>query len=500
MFWARVSYSNVSSASGRRASMRRRGTSPSRNRPASHSRWATRAVVQGGGCQRWACGCIGQKVSFHTILEPYQHAWPMSPPVEQRGSQIGELSLASQLLYSAASIGTGAFYAFNNFVLPPILKAFGAPDLLIGLLSSTRSIEGAVIQPTIGALSDRVWTRFGRRRPFLLIGVPLSALFFVAGAYVDNLALLAAVIFLFSIFFNFAVDPYTALLADITPLQQRGWLSGLAVGVQLVSSVAFLVVIAATTGRGSVPVWVYELVAAVLLLSFGVTIAGVHEPRQFEANHADTRQRPPMRGYVDALLGQRQAMRYLGTLFVYQFGLNAIIPFLVLYIQEDLHQSQQIAFALSAALLVFTAIGAVIFGKLSTRLGTRRVLAIGWALLAVSAVGGVLVTSLAEVSVVVVLAGIGNGAATAVTWPLLTALIPAEQTGVFAGLKAAAESVAIPLSVVVASELFLPRFGYRGIFAMLALNIVLALVLLLRFVHVPRAAEPVLTGLPALES
>src|SRR5258708_8788942 len=148
------------------------------------------------------------------------------------------LSPATQLFYSAGSIGTGAFYAFNNFVLPPILKAFGAPDLLIGLLSSTRSIEGAVIQPTIGALSDRVWTRFGRRRPFLLVGIPLSAAFFVAGAFVNSLWALAVVIFLFSIFFNIALDPYTALLADITPLEQRAWLSGLPTGFQLVSSVA----------------------------------------------------------------------------------------------------------------------------------------------------------------------------------------------------------------------------------------------------------------------
>ncbi len=411
-----------------------------------------------------------------------------------------DLSLATKMFYAAGSVGTGAFYSFNNFVLPPILKSFGAPDLLIGLLSSTRSIEGAVIQPTIGALSDRVWTRFGRRRPFMLIGVPLSAAFFVAGAFVNELLLLAAVIFLFSIFFNVAVDPYVALLADITPLEQRGWLSGVAVGVQLFSSVAFLVVIAATTGGGAVPVWVYVLVAAVLLLSFGLTVFGIHEPRHLEHETSETQQRLPLRAYLDALLEQRQAMRYLGTLFVYQFGLNAIVPFLVLYIQEEIHQTQQTAFALSAALLVFTAIGAVVFGKLSTRLGTRRVLAIGWALLAVSAVGGVLVTSLAEVAVVVVVAGIGNGAATAVSWPLLTALIPAEKTGVYAGLKAAAESVAIPLSVVVASELFLPRFGYRGIFAMLALNIILALVLLVRFVHVPRAAEPALEPLPALNS
>src|SRR5207249_2160163 len=77
-----------------------------------------------------------------------------------------QLSTQKALLYAAGSIGTGAFYAFNNFVLPTILKAFGAPDLLIGLLASTRSLEGAVIQPVVGGLSDRAWTPLGRRRPF----------------------------------------------------------------------------------------------------------------------------------------------------------------------------------------------------------------------------------------------------------------------------------------------------------------------------------------------
>jgi Na+/melibiose symporter-like transporter len=387
-------------------------------------------------------------------------------------------------VYAAGSIGTGAFYAFNNFVLPPILKSFGAPDLLIGLLSSTRSIEGAVIQPTVGALSDRIWTPVGRRRPFILIGIPLSALFFLSGAFVNDLAALAIVIFLFSIFFNVALDPYTALLADIVPLEHRGWLSGLSTGVQLVSSVALLVVIYFATGDGAgVPLWTYALVAGVLLVSFGVTVAGVREPR---APVTESR-RIPLREYVEAVTEQRQAVRYLGTLFVYQFGLNAILPYLVLFVVEDIHQTDQIAFGLSAALLVVTAVGAIVFGRLADHIGVRRVMAIGWSLLALSAIGGVLVANLVETTVVVLVAGVGNGAATAVSWPLLTALIPPEKTGVFAGLKAAAESIAIPLSVVVAAEVFLPHFGYRGIFAMLAITIVLALILLLRFVHVPAA-------------
>ena len=308
-------------------------------------------------------------------------------------------SLGRMLLYSAGSVGSGAFFAFNNFVLPGILQGFGASDLLIGLLSSTRSIEGVVIQPTVGAVSDRVWTPIGRRRPFILVAVPLSAVFFVAATAARSLLPLAIMIFLFSVFFNVAADPYAALVADIAPLEQRGLLNGIATGVQLISQVTFL---------------------------------------------------------------------------------------LVLFVIDDIHQTEQIGYALAALILLVTAVDAVAFGKLAERVGPRPVLVVGWLLLATGAVGGTLVRSLPDTVGVLVIAGVGNGAATAVAWPLLTALIPPDETGVFAGLKAASESVAIPVSVVLAAEVFLPRLGYRGIFAMLAVTILLALLLLLRFVHVPR--------------
>ena len=396
------------------------------------------------------------------------------------------LTGVQMLLYSAGSVGAGAFYAFNNFVLPPVLKSFGATDLVIGLLSSTRSIEGAVIQPTIGAASDRVWTRFGRRRPFMLVAVPLSAAFFVAAAFADSLVLLAAVIFLFSIFFNAAVDPYAALLADISPFAQRAFLSGLSTGIQLASQVAFLLlVVFASAGASGVPLWTYAAVAALLLVGFGITIVGIREHHDIK----HSAERIPLRTYLNAVLRHGQAARYLGTLFVYQFGWNAVLPYLVLFIIDDIHQTEQTGFALAALALLVTALSAVAFGKLADRVGTRPVMAVGWALLAVAAVGGIVITTLPQTVAVVLLAGVGNGAATAVSWPLLTLLIPPEETGIFAGLKAASESIAIPLSVFVAAELFLPRFGYRGIFAMLAVNIVVALVLLLRFVRVPRPAQ-----------
>ena len=399
------------------------------------------------------------------------------------------LGARTMLLYSAGSVGAGAFYAFNNFLLPLALKAVGAPDIITGLLSSTRSVEGVVIQPTVGAASDRIWTRFGRRQPFIAVCIPLSAAFFlVASASTTALVPLAVAIFLFSIFFNAAIDPYAALLADITPLAQRSFLSGLSQGIQLLGQVGFLGLIVVTTQGTAVPPWVYWLVAGLMVGTFAITIAGIRERRDngARAEHVS------LRAYLAAAASHGQALRFLGTLFVFFFGFSAILPYLTLFLVQDIHLTDQVALALDALALLVTALSAIGFGRLAERFGPKPILAIGWAILVVAAIGGTLIRELPETILVVVLAGLGNGAQTAVSWPLLTALIDPDETGIFAGLKAAAESVAIPLSVFVAAELFLNplalNLGYRGIFFMLAINMVIALVLLIAFVRVPHAA------------
>ena len=403
------------------------------------------------------------------------------------------LTKATTLLYSAGSIGAGAFYAFNNFVLPQLLRAYGAGDLLIGLLSSTRSIEGALIQPTVGALSDRIWTRMGRRRPFILVAVPISAAFFLVAAGAPDLVTLAISIFLFSIFFNTAIDPYAALLADVAAPTERGILSGVSTGIQLVSQVLFLLLISRVAASGTIPSWSYVLVAVLLVGSFLVTVVGIHEPRAL----AERRERHSMRDYVGALLAHRDAVKYLLCVFFYMFAFSAVLPYLTLFIVDDIHQTEGTALILSAATLLVTAAAAIAWGKLADKIGTKPVLVIGWALLGVAAIGGTVIETLPQTVAVVVVAGIGNGAATAIGWPLLASLIPPEETGVFAGLKAAADSIAIPLSVVVAAEIFLPRYSYRGIFAMLSVFTFIALAMLITLVRVPKPQQLEALPIPA---
>ena len=67
------------------------------------------------------------------------------------------LTLGGALTYTSGNFGTGAFNAFNHYLLPSFLSLLGASPIVINLLSSTSSIEGIVVQPTVGAWSDRGW-------------------------------------------------------------------------------------------------------------------------------------------------------------------------------------------------------------------------------------------------------------------------------------------------------------------------------------------------------
>src|SRR5207247_309749 len=134
------------------------------------------------------------------------------------------LSPTKTLAYSAGNFAAGMYYAFNNFALPLYLSLFTSNALVIGWLSSTRSFEQSISQPLVGSLSDNVWTRLGRRAPFFLIAMPLSALLLFYNGVLPHdpslVLLVVMTIFVFSYLFNLGIDPYTALLADVTPSEQ----------------------------------------------------------------------------------------------------------------------------------------------------------------------------------------------------------------------------------------------------------------------------------------
>ena len=381
------------------------------------------------------------------------------------------LSPRGMALYSVASIGGGFFYIFNNAVLPLLIPSSNV--LLLNLLSNTRSIEGAVIQPVVGAWSDRIWTRLGRRRPFMLIAMPLCALFMALTPLAPSLPLVVACIFAFSLLFNVAADPYTALQADIAPPAQRPTLNAVATVVQLAGQVSLGLLLGLGLFGKDIPLVAYPIVAAVILLTFLITIVGVPERR--EDVHLEPRHR--LGEYLAALQGHRQALRYLVALFLYNVGINTIMVNLTRFATQVLHVSDSKAGLLFMLLVLVTGLFALPAAWLAARVGLKRVIAGGMVLIAVATPFTLVAHTMAQVLPALLVAGVGNAALSVLTWPLLTMLVPPERVGVFAGLKTSAESISALFTAVLAAGM-VGLWGYRSIFVVLLVAIVASLAVL----------------------
>ena len=387
--------------------------------------------------------------------------------------------------YSFGNLAQGLYNGINNGILGLYVASLTGNPFIIGYLGNTRTIEGVVIQPLVGRWSDRTTNKLGRRRPFILMGIPVSVAIlllipFAHGAS-HNLALplLAVAIVLFSITWNIAADPYQALMIDITPERRRGRFNAILSIAALVGQVAILVYASvASLKKNNIPNAVFWVAAALILLCFALVFFGVREPRS-AATTATVEGRVPLKQYVADLRRFTQAQKLLVSILFLWTGLNPIITWLPIFAKRVFHQTDSRAIIVYAVTIVVAGICAYPWGKLAIRFGSRNMIAAGTLLLIGAAVLGLVVPSYVWLFPVAALGGMGFSATTVLTFPYLSTLVPGSKMGVFTGLQAAVSSIAVPLSVVVTGVL-IDHFGLRSIFAVLIVTMVLDLAFLLR--------------------
>ncbi|MCB0459577.1 MAG: MFS transporter [Flavobacteriaceae bacterium] len=115
-------------------------------------------------------------------------------------------------------------FALQGGFMSRIFQTLGAGKDEIPLLWIAAPLTGLLVQPIIGYLSDRTWSpRWGRRRPYFLIGAILSslALFFVP--YSPLLWIAAGFLWILDASINISMEPFRALVADKLPDSQRSY-------------------------------------------------------------------------------------------------------------------------------------------------------------------------------------------------------------------------------------------------------------------------------------
>ncbi len=124
---------------------------------------------------------------------------------------------------------TALWSSLHSIILPLRIADFVPTDrqaTYLGLLTVTGLILAIVTQPIAGAMSDRSGSRWGRRRPYILIGAILTLSFLPGVSLAGSLAVLFAIYYLLQISANTALGPYLTLFPDLVPEKKRGLASG----------------------------------------------------------------------------------------------------------------------------------------------------------------------------------------------------------------------------------------------------------------------------------
>jgi len=112
-------------------------------------------------------------------------------------------------------------FALQNANVSRIFQTLGAKVDDIPILWIAAPLTGLLVQPIVGYYSDRTWNRFGRRRPYFLVGAILASLALIAMPRSPVLWMAAGLLWILDASINIAMEPFRALVGDQLPEKQR---------------------------------------------------------------------------------------------------------------------------------------------------------------------------------------------------------------------------------------------------------------------------------------
>jgi MFS family permease len=363
-------------------------------------------------------------------------------------------------------LGLSSIFAGLNVILTGRLEFTGmVPKSEVGGTLFRLTIAGAVIaaivQPTVGSISDYTISRWGRRKPYIFIGSVLDVVFLFAIATSNELIAIAVFIALLQFSSNFAQGPFQGYVPDLVPAAQVGLASGL-VGLFTVlgNATGFIVgSLSVTTGRfdiGTIALGVIELVTMLAV------VIGVDEGRAAKPRQGRSWLNVAADAWGTDVLREKSFLFLVGSRLFVLMGGSVLVHLGLLYLSRSIGLSQQDAgnafLVVSVVAALATAVAVIPAGRASDRFGRKRVIWVATALGAAGLLTAALAPSLAFAYLAAALMGIGTGSFLAVDWALMTDIIPKASSGRYMGISNVATASAGVLAIAIGGGLIMDRF------------------------------------------
>jgi maltose/moltooligosaccharide transporter len=168
----------------------------------------------------------GKKQTSGASLEPRASFAP-SEPAERPGVGARPVRIKPTVTYFAiwnmcfGFLGLQFGFGLQNANVSRIFQTLGAGFDEIPALWIAAPLTGLLVQPLVGYLSDRTWTKLGRRRPYLLVGALLASTALLIMPLSPALWVAAVMLWLLDGSINTSMQPFRAFVGDQLPLAQR---------------------------------------------------------------------------------------------------------------------------------------------------------------------------------------------------------------------------------------------------------------------------------------
>jgi MFS family permease len=319
------------------------------------------------------------------------------------------------------------------------------------IISAAAVIMAIVVQPTVGMISDYTITRWGRRKPFIVIGALLDVVFLIGVAASQDFLVLLVFMVLLQFSSNFAQGPFQGYVPDLVPAKQVGLASGL-MGLMLVLGRIAGVGIG-TLGIVTNSLWIATVALGVVeVATMIVLVSTVHEGTAAPPRPGTWWQIARSAWGAD-ILRERNVLwlllvrlLFLGAIASTSLGLSYFGRAHGL----DRDAAAGTLFIGTIIVGVTTAAAAVPGGRLSDRFGRKPMIYTACVVSALGMAGVALAPSPALAVAAFVPFGLGAGIFLSVDWALMTDVIPKETTGRYMGILNAGTAAAGPVYLFVA--------------------------------------------------
>lgn len=359
-------------------------------------------------------------------------------------------------------LGIQYSFGLQQTAINPIFLFLGASEEMLPILNIAGPVTGLIVQPIIGAMSDRTWSpKWGRRKPYFLIGAIIGSLCLFAFPHSPVLWFAVGLLWILDVGNNMAMEPYRAFVGDKLPEKQLSLgyqMQSLFVGAGILLAMGSIVLFQYLFGSesvevaGTIPTWLYYSfyiggVLSVATILWSVLKTPEIPPTNEELAEIDhDRAQPvgiriakPFLEISKAIKEMPVFMWKIGAVYLFQWYAlfiywQYITPLFMLTMDYGISEAASQSAQMSLTYNIVTMVVALALVPLTLKFGGKKVYALslvgtGLALFVIPFIEDPLL-----VLAPMVLFGIGWAAMMGIPYTMVSKVVPQDRRGVYMGI------------------------------------------------------------------